>query len=77
LDFIVYPIVLLLFSTVLEFVSLWQVEIVWWNTDENFEFPFFAKVVSKYWARDFWYAVNILGWFLTIISAAWLGKLIL
>jgi hypothetical protein len=56
------PILGLITSTILEFVSLWQVEIVAWNADENFEFPFFAVVVNKYAARDFWYAVNMVGW---------------
>jgi hypothetical protein len=63
------PILGLIFSTILEFVSLWQVEIVSWNTDENFEFPFFAIVVNKWWARDFFYAVNVVGWILMGISA--------
>jgi hypothetical protein len=63
------PILGLIVSTILEFVSLWQIEIVAWNTDENFEFPFYALVVNKYVARDFWYAVNMVGWALMGISA--------
>ena len=74
---IIGAIVLLVLATILEFVSLWQIEIVSWNTDENFEFPFFAKIVNKWVARDFWYAVQIIGWILTIVAAAYLGKLLL
>jgi hypothetical protein len=59
----------LILSTALQFVSLWQVEIVSWNRDKNFEFPFFSLVVNKWWARDFWYAVNVMGWALMGVSA--------
>ena len=77
MNIIIYPITLLVLSTILEFVSLWQIEIISWNKDQYFEFPFFALTINKWVARDFWYAVNILGWILTAVSAAWLGKLIL
>jgi len=60
-------------STALEFVSLWQIEIVAWNTDEEFEFPFFLIKVNKWVARDFWYAVNVLGWILMGVSAYFLA----
>lgn len=67
------PIIGLMVSTMLEFVSLWQVEIVSWNQDENFEFPFFALVINKWWARDFFYAINIFGWILAMISGYFLA----
>jgi len=74
---IIVAIGLLVFATILEFVSLWQIEIVSWNTDESFEFPFFAKIMNKWIARDIWYAVQIMGWILTIVASAYLGKLFL
>ena len=63
------PILGLIFSTILEFVSLWQVEIVSWNTDENFEFPFFAIVVNKWWGTRLFLHVNVVCWILMGISA--------
>jgi hypothetical protein len=65
----IIPILGLILSTILEFVSLWQVEIVAWNTDEEFEFPFYALRVNKYVARDFWYAINMISWGLMGLSA--------
>lgn len=57
-----------LFSMALLMASLWQVEIVAWNQDEFFEFPFFLIVINKWWARDFWYAVNMASWIMAFIS---------
>jgi hypothetical protein len=62
------PVVGLMASTMMEFVSLWQIEIATGWADDTFEFPFFAFVVNKWWARDFFYAVNILGWIIGIVS---------
>lgn len=65
---VVIPVLGLMTSTMMVFVSLWQVEIVSWNQDEEFEFPFFILAINKWWARDFWYAVNVIGWVLGILS---------
>jgi hypothetical protein len=56
-------------STMLEFVSLWQIEIVSWNQDEFFEFPFFLFICNKWVARDIWYAVQVIAWLLGMASA--------
>jgi hypothetical protein len=64
------PVIGLITSTVLEFVSLWQIEIATGWSDETFEFPFFSLAVNKWWARDFWYAINIVAWVLAIISGS-------
>ena len=63
------PILGLMLSTALEFVSLWQIEIVSWNQDEMFEFPFFMWICNKWVARDIWYAVQIAAWCLGMASA--------
>jgi hypothetical protein len=58
------PVFAIIISVVLIMAILWQVEIVSWNEDEFFEFPFFFLVVNKWAARDFWYAMTIPAWLL-------------
>ena len=53
--------------------SLWQVEIATGWAQDQFTFPFFIWQVDRWWARDFWYAINILSWFLGVATAYLLG----
>lgn len=64
----------LLLACSLLFASLWQIEIVdCWA--ETFDFPFFIiKNVNKYIARDFWYMVNMLAFFLAVYCSLYIGK---
>jgi hypothetical protein len=54
--------------------SLWQTEIATGWAQDQFTFPFFIWQVDRWWARDFWYSVNILSWFLGVLSAYLLGS---
>ena len=63
-------------SAVLIVASLWQIEICtgWVKDDQGFDFPFYLrKGVNRWLARDFWYAVNVTGWALAVVSAASMG----
>lgn len=62
------PILGLMVSTMLEFVSLWQIEILWW-CDETWEAPFFWVTLSRAAARDLWYAIQMFAWCLGMASA--------
>ncbi len=64
----ILPIAGLIAAVSLLWVSLWQIEIVSWNRDEMFEFPFFLLKVNKWVARDFWYLVNVIGFILVAVS---------
>ncbi len=57
-------------STGLLMASLWQIEIASALPGDYFDFPFYLWRVSKWWARDFWYTINILSWILAVLSTA-------
>jgi hypothetical protein len=57
-------------STGLLMASLWQIEIASALPGDFFDFPFYLWRVSKWWARDFWYAINVLSWILAVVSTA-------
>jgi len=63
----------LMASTMLEFVSLWQIEIcTGWDTDATgFQPPFGLNLkINRWWARDFWYSINIAAWIIGMVSIA-------
>lgn len=57
-------------STGLLVASLWQIEIATAFPGDYFDFPFYLWRVNKWWARDFWYLVNVIAWLLGIFSTA-------
>ena len=57
-------------STGLLMASLWQIEIASALPGDYFDFPFYLWRVSKWWARDFWYTINIISWILAVLSTA-------
>jgi hypothetical protein len=69
----ILPIAGLIAAVTMLWVSLWQIEIVSWNKDEYFEFPFFLLRVNKWTARDFWYLINVSGFILAAASGYFLA----
>lgn len=60
----------IILSTGLLMASLWQIEIASAFPGDVFDFPFYLWRVSKWWARDFWYLVNVVSWVLAVLSTA-------
>jgi hypothetical protein len=60
----------IILSTGLLIASLWQLEIVSAFPGDVFDFPFYLWRVNKWWARDFWYLVNVVSWLLAVLSTA-------
>jgi hypothetical protein len=69
------PLMGLILSTGMLMASLWQIEIVVTLPNDGFDFPFYIWTVCKWWARDFWYLVNMVAWLLGILSTASLVNL--
>ena len=63
------PILGLMLSAILEFVSLWQLEILEWDNDNTWDAPFYLFKLQRYVARDLWYAVQVFAWCLGMVSA--------
>jgi hypothetical protein len=62
-------------SAILVVASLWQIEIcTCWAKERGFDMPFYL-LRSMNWAvaRDLWYAVNVAGWMLGVVSGGVLG----
>jgi len=60
----------IILSTGLLMASLWQIEIASAFPGDIFNFPFYLWRVNKWWARDFWYLVNVISWVLAVLSTA-------
>ncbi len=60
----------IILSTGLLMASLWQIEIVSAFPGDVFDFPFYLWRVNKWWARDFWYLINVISWVLAVLSTA-------
>lgn len=60
----------IILSTGLLMASLWQIEIASAFPGDVFDFPFYLWRVNKWWARDFWYLVNVVSWVLAVLSTA-------
>lgn len=60
----------IILSTGLLMASLWQIEIASAFPGEVFDFPFYLWRVNKWWARDFWYLINVVAWVLGVLSTA-------
>lgn len=60
----------IILSTGLLMASLWQIEIASAFSGDVFDFPFYLWRVNKWWARDFWYLVNVISWVLAVLSTA-------
>lgn len=69
------PLLGLVLSTGLLMASLWQIEIVVALPNDGFDFPFYLWNVNKWWARDFWYLINMIAWLLGVLSTASLVNL--
>ena len=69
------PLLGLVLSTGLLMASLWQIEIVVALPNDGFDFPFYLWNVNKWWARDFWYLINMVSWLLGVLSTASLVNL--
>ncbi len=70
------PVFGLVFATGLLVGSLWQIEIAVALPGDHFDFPFYLWSVDKWWARDFWYLVNVVSWLLAVASTAILVRLL-
>ena len=64
----------IIISTGLLMASLWQIEAASAFSGDIFDFPFYLWRVNKWWARDFWYLVNVVFWVLAVLSTAPLVK---
>lgn len=64
----------ILFSWVLLFVSLWQLEIATGWVAEYFDFPFFLWRVNKWFARDFWYLIIMVSMMINTVASYFLGE---
>jgi hypothetical protein len=60
----------IILSTGLLMASLWQIEVASAFPGDVFDFPFYLWRVNKWWARDFWYLVNVVSWVLAVLSTA-------
>jgi len=60
----------IILSTRLLMASLWQIEIASAFPGDVFDFPFYLWRVNKWWARDFWYLINVISWVLAVLSTA-------
>jgi hypothetical protein len=60
----------IILSTGLLMASLWQIEVASAFPGDVFDFPFYLWSVNKWWARDFWYLVNVVSWVLAVLSTA-------
>ena len=60
----------IILSTALLIASLWQIEIASALPGPTFDFPFYLWSVDKWWARDFWYLINVISWVLGVFSTA-------
>lgn len=69
------PLMGLVLSTGMLMASLWQIEIVVALPNDGFDFPFYLWTVNKWWARDFWYLINVVSWLMGILSTASLVNL--
>ena len=65
----------IILSTGLLIANLWQIEVASAFPGEVFDFPFYLWRVNKWWARDFWYLVNVISWVLAVLSTAALVNL--
>ena len=65
----------IILSTGLLMASLWQIEIASAFSGDVFDFPFYLWRVNKWWARDFWYLVNVISWVLAVLSTASLVRM--
>jgi len=64
----------IILSTGLLLASLWQIEIASAFPGDVFDFPFYLWRVNKWWARDFWYMMNVVSWMLAVLSTAFLVR---
>ena len=60
----------IILSTGLLMASLWQIEVASAFPGDVFDFPFYLWRVNKWWARDFWYLINVISWLLAVLSTA-------
>jgi len=64
----------IILSTGLLLASLWQIEIASAFPGDVFDFPFYLWRVNNWWARDFWYMMNVVSWMLAVLSTAFLVR---